>query len=496
MEKESSSYLARFAAVTAVFALVIVAIIAGVKGGGGSDDEASVATNAPVAVTVSEFKINPGTIEVPQGGTIEVSNAGSMAHNVEVVKTDAATPDIPAGGSAALDVSSLAPGTYEVFCSVPGHKDSGMTAKLVISEGGSSATGSGDMAGMDHSTTDVSAGGGDGTGSTSADSSSSGSVADMEPGSKEAEQMNARMEKAMTKGVNDFLATAKKYAAGDIKKGNARLEPNVLPDGTKRFDLTAAITDWEVSPGKVVKAWTYNGIVPGPWIKVDPGDKVEIVLKNELPISTDIHFHGIDVPNAMDGVAPITQDYIKPGTTYRYAFTAPNEPELGMYHAHMHGQEAVVNGMFADLQVGDVPLPRGRTISNVRVPANVKIAQEIPMVVNDAGVIGLTLNGKAFPATEPIVANKGDWILIDYFNEGLQGHPMHLHRQHQLVVSKDGYPLEQPYRVDTLWVAPGERYSVLVNADEVGTWAFHCHILSHSENQDGLTGMVTAMIVK
>jgi FtsP/CotA-like multicopper oxidase with cupredoxin domain len=73
---------------------------------------------------------------------------------------------------------------------------------------------------------------------------------------------------------------------------------------------------------------------------------------------------------------------------------------------------------------------------------------------------------------------------------------MHLHRQHQLVVSKDGYPLEQPYRVDTLWVAPGERYSVLVNADEVGTWAFHCHILSHSENDDGLTGMVTAMIVK
>ena len=169
MEKERSSYLARFAATTAVFALVIVAIVAGVKGGGGSDDDASVATSAPVAVTVSEFKINPGTIEVPQGGTIEVSNAGSMAHNIQVVKTDAATPDIPAGSSAALDVSKLAPGTYEVFCAVPGHKDSGMTGKLVVTEGASSSTGSGDMAGMDHSTMDMSAGGGDGTGSTSAD---------------------------------------------------------------------------------------------------------------------------------------------------------------------------------------------------------------------------------------------------------------------------------------------------------------------------------------
>jgi FtsP/CotA-like multicopper oxidase with cupredoxin domain len=122
--------------------------------------------------------------------------------------------------------------------------------------------------------------------------------------------------------------------------------------------------------------------------------------------------------------------------------------------------------------------------------------QEVPMVVNDAGVIGLTLNGKAFPETQPIVAKKGDWVLINFFNEGLQGHPMHLHRQPQLVVAKDGYPLTAPYRVDTLWIAPGERYSVLVKAEEAGTWAFHCHIVSHAEGDQGLMGMVTAMIVQ
>jgi FtsP/CotA-like multicopper oxidase with cupredoxin domain len=117
------------------------------------------------------------------------------------------------------------------------------------------------------------------------------------------------------------------------------------------------------------------------------------------------------------------------------------------------------------------------------------------MVLNDAGVIGLTLNGKSFPYTEPVAAKVGDWILVNYYNEGLQSHPMHLHRQPQLVVAKDGFPLDQPYRADTVLVGPGERYSVLIHAEAAGVWAWHCHILNHSENDQGLFGMVTTLIV-
>ena len=87
------------------------------------------------------------------------------------------------------------------------------------------------------------------------------------------------------------------------------------------------------------------------------------------------------------------------------------------------------------------------------------------MVLNDAGVIGLSLDGKSFPATTPIVANVGDWIRLTYFNEGLQVHPMHLHGFEQIVVAKDGEPLDHPYAADTVLVAPGERYTVLFNAD-------------------------------
>jgi FtsP/CotA-like multicopper oxidase with cupredoxin domain len=94
------------------------------------------------------------------------------------------------------------------------------------------------------------------------------------------------------------------------------------------------------------------------------------------------------------------------------------------------------------------------------------------MFLNDAGNIGLTLNGKSFPATAPIKTKLGDWIQIDYFNEGLPVHPMHLHGVPQLVIAKDGFPASTPYFADTVLVSPGERYSVLVHATNPGVWAF------------------------
>jgi FtsP/CotA-like multicopper oxidase with cupredoxin domain len=80
-------------------------------------------------------------------------------------------------------------------------------------------------------------------------------------------------------------------------------------------------------------------------------------------------------------------------------------------------------------------------------------------------------------------------------NEGLQIHPMHLHGIPQQVIARDGFMLEQPYFEDTVLVAPGQRVDVLIRASELGVWAFHCHILSHAESDEGMFGMVTALIV-
>ncbi|MEL7209553.1 MAG: multicopper oxidase domain-containing protein, partial [Actinomycetota bacterium] len=273
------------------------------------------------------------------------------------------------------------------------------------------------------------------------------------------------------------------------------IEREIAADGTKVFELTAEITDWEIEPGKIVQAWTYNGQVPGPEIRVDVGDRVRVVVNNELPMGTDVHWHGIHTPNDQDGVAPYTQDLIESGESFTYFFTA-EDPAIGMYHAHHHGQMQVVNGMFGAFIIGDNPIPFGETISGVEIPADLEVAQEIPMVLNDAGVIGLSLNGKSFPATEPMALQTGDWAAVHYYNEGLQIHPMHLHQFPQLVYAKDGIPLDQPYWADTINVAPGERYSVLFHAEDPGTWVWHCHILTHVEREEGMFGMVTAVVVE
>jgi len=129
------------------------------------------------------------------------------------------------------------------------------------------------------------------------------------------------------------------------------------------------------------------------------------------------------------------------------------------------------------------------------VPTGVKVTQEHVMMLHDTGTIGFSLNGKSFPATAPYTVKLGEWVEVHYMNEGVMAHPMHMHGLPQSVIAKDGFPVPQPYRADTVLVGPGERYTVLAHASVPGTWAWHCHILPHAEREDGMFGMVTAMVV-
>ncbi len=415
-----------------------------------SDTTAAATPNTTLDISVREFTIL-GDLTAPAGDvTLRITNTGSMAHNVELRETGAVSPNVGAGGVVELDLGELAPGTYEIFCNIAGHESSGMVNTLTITgDGVTAAAGHGAGGEMDY----------------------------------------AAMDAAMMESMLAFPAET----AG---RGNPILAPTeTLADGTKVFDLTAEIVDWEVEPGKFVEAWTYNGVVPGPQFILDRGDRVQIRVVNNLPLGTDIHWHGVHTPNDQDGVAPYTQDLIEPnGGTFTYEFTVDDDA-IGMYHAHNHAQIQVVNGMFGVFRVGENPIPYGQTISGVTIPDEIDLAVDMPMILNDAGTIGLSLNGKSFPATDPLVLNQGEWASITYYNEGLQIHPMHLHQFPQLVYAKDGIPLDQPYYVDTLNIAPGERYTVLMRADDAGTWVWHCHILSHVERTDGMFGMVTAIVV-
>jgi uncharacterized cupredoxin-like copper-binding protein len=431
-----------------VFGLValVIALTIGMGQGDGSTSAAS--GNAPASVKLTEFSIAPATIQAINGAGLQVTNTGNVQHNLVVEGSAFATAMLDQGQSSHLDLSSLMPGDYTVSCQVPGHKESGMSARMhvVAGQGTQGAAGAGaSMPGADMSSTS----------------------------SMTAEQMD----KAMNDSISAFPAKTEGLGA-------QVLAPTVLPDGTKRFELTAAMTKWEVSPGKTVDAMTYNGTVPGPTMKVDPGDRVQVVLHNKLPESTSIHFHGLLTPNSMDGTTDITQVPVRSGEDFTYEWTVQSTPAVGMYHSHHNAVNQVPDGLAGAFLVGSEPVPEGVTVS-----------QEQIMVLDDAGVIGYALNGKSFPATAPIVAKQGDWVEMHYLNEGSQIHPMHLHGMAQLVIAKDGYPLANPQDEDTVTVAPGERYTVLVHATEPGTWVWHCHILPHAENDQGMFGMVTAMVV-
>jgi FtsP/CotA-like multicopper oxidase with cupredoxin domain len=293
-------------------------------------------------------------------------------------------------------------------------------------------------------------------------------------GAMTADEMDAMHEA----GIKDFVAGVK-----TVGTGNQPLAPRI-ENGVKIFELTCKKTSFEVAPGTMVEGLAYNEQIPGPEIRVTEGDTVRVIVKNELEDqSTAIHWHGVIVPNSMDGVPFITQPPIKPGETFTYEFVARN-PGSHMYHAHHNSTKQVGKGLLGAFIIEQKDKSKDPAYD-----------LDYTMIVNDQ-LGGFTINGKGFPATAPIVAKLGQKLRVRYMNEGQLIHPMHLHGLPQLVFAKDGWNLPQPFMCDTVNVAPGERWDVIVDCTEAGVWAFHCHILSHAESEHGMFGMVTALIIQ
>ena len=401
--------------------------------------DAPAAADTSFDVSLAEFAIDPAEITAPAGTalTFNISNAGQASHDY-TIDAGPQSEEVPAGGSTTLEVPSLDSGKYRVFCSLPGHADAGMEATLTVTEGGGAAAPAEQA--TDHSAHE----------------------------SLTPEQMVAGHVKGM-----------KAFPAKTEVMGNQPLKPTMDGD-VKVFELTADEISWEIAPGEFKEGMAYNGQIPGPRLEVNMGDKVRVILHNKLDVPTALHSHGLVLPAAMDGVPGLTQDPVMPGESFTYEYTLRNSGSH-MYHSHFDSATQVPGGLLGALIVRDGKEP--------------KVDLDYTMVLND-GPLGYTLNGKSFPATEPLAVKMNQTIRIRYMNEGLQIHPMHLHGIPQQVIAKDGYPLPQPHMEDTVLVAPGERVDVLVKATEPGPWAFHCHILNHAEGAEGMFGMVTAMIVE
>jgi FtsP/CotA-like multicopper oxidase with cupredoxin domain len=288
------------------------------------------------------------------------------------------------------------------------------------------------------------------------------------------------------------LAVVERFLDGEWEAvegyGNQPLEPRIDGD-TKVFELTIDKISHRIDATKdPVAALGFNAMWPGPRIEVVEGDKVRAIFTNNLDETTGIHFHGQRLPNNMDGVPHVTQEPIQPGESFTYEFTA-RTPGSHMYHSHHNATDQVGRGLL------------GAFIVQPRDPAQrydrlYGVSQDIIWISNDA-LGGFTINGRGFPATAPIVATLGDTIAIRFMNEGNMMHPWHLHGTPMRVVGRDGFPLgPASFTCDTLGVNPGERWDVIVECDEPGAWAFHCHVLQHAEGRDGMFGMVTALVVQ
>ena len=440
-------YFAAFTGMATVFAatLLVAALMLGVSDRAGADASLSAEPSASgagtdtrageITITAFDLGFEPAMVHVGGPGTYTVTfvNDGGTLHDVSFA--DGTT--ISAGGHATATGEVTVPAEGMTFiCSVPGHADGGMTGEVMVAVAGGS-----EQPAASHDET------------------------------RTAEEMRD----------SDAGVTAA-FPAETEGRGNQILEPEIQDDGTLQWELTASVIEWETEPGKVVEAFAYNGMVPGPQLRAVVGDRIRIILNNELPEPTTLHSHGLFVPPGMDGVPVISQPAVMPGESFTYEYTLRNAGSH-MYHSHFMAATQVPMGLLGAFVVTH--------------PAADEPTADIDytMILND-DPLGFTINGKGFPATEPIVAQQGQRIRIRYMNEGLQIHPMHLHGMPQMVVAKDGWTLPDPHFEDTVLVAPGERIDVIVDAAEVGIWAYHCHILTHAEGPDGMFGMVTAIVVQ
>lgn len=267
--------------------------------------------------------------------------------------------------------------------------------------------------------------------------------------------------------------------ARDLGDGT-QTAPYSVENGVKVFNLRMSVKKWQVNKGKFREAWTFNGIVPGPVLRVNEGDKVKLIVKNDLPEHTAVHWHGMELPNDQDGVPGITQKAIAPGKTFIYQWTALVSG-THWYHSHMDGKQ-IGRGLFGSLEV----VPRVGDIRSDR---------DYRLLIGD-GLLGLTLNGRSFPDTKPLVAKVGERVRIRLIGTGPELlHPMHLHGQPFELAAQDGMPLPAPVKMDTLIVGVGQTYDIVVIPRRPGKWLLHCHIFSHSETMHGMMGLVTTLNV-
>ncbi len=271
---------------------------------------------------------------------------------------------------------------------------------------------------------------------------------------------------------------------------NGSTLPWRMVGGVKVGHLVAEAVDHEFAPGLRAECWGWNGSTPGPTIEAVEGDRLRIYVSNRLPEPTTVHWHGVILPNGMDGVAGLTQAAIPPGETYVYEFTV-KYPGTFMYHPHYDEMTQIALGMVG-MFIVHPKQPKGVRVDHDfalmahewRIDVGAK--RPDPMVMNDFNVV--TFNSKAYPGTEALVVGRGKRVRIRFGNLGpMDHHPIHLHGLSFKVTQTDGgyIPESAQYPQTTVLVPVGSTRVIEFVPEELGDWAMHCHMTHHVMTQMG-----------
>ena len=266
-----------------------------------------------------------------------------------------------------------------------------------------------------------------------------------------------------------------------------------IEDGVKVFDLDVSVIEWNILPDQQVEAYAFNQQVPGPRIRVTEGDEVRINVTNNLPEATSVHWHGMILPNRMDGAADVTQDPIEPGETFAYEFTA-GQAGTYFYHSHKEPDRQQGLGMYGALIVDPEDPARDAAYDYDREVV-VQLQEWLErdgytypaMTMEGALPNYFTINGKSYPETETVEMGVGERLRIRFVGSNNNFvHPMHVHGGPFEIVEADGNPVPEEARLlkDTVNVGPGERYDVIWEARRPGKWLVHCHIPHHTTNDN------------
>jgi plastocyanin len=312
------------------------------------------------------------------------------------------------------------------------------------------------------------------------------------------------------------------------------LEPEVITENGKKikvFRLAVKDAALEIHPGKFFEGWGFNGTIPGPTIRVREGDRIRVILTNETDAKHTLHVHGQKKPVIMDGVPYLGQKPVEKGGSYTYEFTV-EIPGTSFYHCHVDSAHHVDMGMYGafiveprkekvrydreyimildEFPTGHVHVhpggemegheEHGVVTEHPGEPVHEHEGEEpgkrdwYPETYNPYEPVydAFTINGKAFPHTEPIDVREGERVRIRFINAGYEPHFMHTHSHKFIVTHRDGLPVKEQVKLDTVEVGPGQRVDIILFADNPGVWPFHCHRLNHVAN-DGIYpgGMMT-----